>query len=276
MDEQDATKTYLIHSPDTGTVKIGVSVEPEKRLGGVQTGNPHRLELLASISGDRERELHEILKTDRLCGEWFTVTDRNRQTIADAFGIEPRKLGHLKKPKPRAPVDLADILWGEAGVVDITPAPDDWIEKLVGEVDRWWGGELAETIEIDEDGETQGDAWDVAQNMTASLCHCWGNETRAYAMWSRLVISPGWVFVFSRWPESLNAIHRMAEGFHYVADPVAAGVVIVPESSDEEMAAFVLAVLRGGPVPNVGAVNAWEIVYDNQVAAGCPPTRPIG
>ena len=59
-------------------VKIGVAKDVEKRLKGMQTGNPHKLIILAKIPCDSRRHalhleatLHERFKKDRMTGEWF-------------------------------------------------------------------------------------------------------------------------------------------------------------------------------------------------------------
>lgn len=67
---------YCIGSPERGIVKIGHSINPQKRLMELKTGNPFQLEVLAVIEGDdkKERELHEKFKDLRLAGEWFSYT----------------------------------------------------------------------------------------------------------------------------------------------------------------------------------------------------------
>lgn len=61
-----------------GSVKIGVSDDPQARLKSLQTGNHGRLYLIASFPFDSrmqaeamERELHARFTEDRLKGEWF-------------------------------------------------------------------------------------------------------------------------------------------------------------------------------------------------------------
>ena len=65
---------YLIQSDKSGMIKIGRSVDPEKRLKNLQTGNPNRLKLIAVFEnqGYREKLLHEELDKFRKKGEWFT------------------------------------------------------------------------------------------------------------------------------------------------------------------------------------------------------------
>lgn len=72
--------TYVIVDSDSHvrelgwTVKIGMSGDPEARLASLQTANPGRLMLLASIPGcGWEPLLHAMLSDFRLSGEWFKL-----------------------------------------------------------------------------------------------------------------------------------------------------------------------------------------------------------
>jgi len=64
---------YFIRSGD-GPIKIGVSVDPKKRLKGLQTAHPFKLELLCVVSGAgrKESEYHQRFAEFRLEGEWFS------------------------------------------------------------------------------------------------------------------------------------------------------------------------------------------------------------
>ena len=74
---------YFVQAGDA--VKIGKTTckELPKRMGSLQTGNPHKLELLGAVAGDRERELHDLLKDCKgdCRGEWFPV-DATMELIA--------------------------------------------------------------------------------------------------------------------------------------------------------------------------------------------------
>jgi len=78
---------YIIRAGEkkSGPVKIGVSDDAYARLKTLQTGNHQRLHLIAHFEcKDRdhafslEKTIHEILKDQRLFGEWFSV----KKTIA--------------------------------------------------------------------------------------------------------------------------------------------------------------------------------------------------
>lgn len=82
----DRRKVYLIGSKGREEVKIGISVNPEERLRGLQTSYPYKLEILACISGgkSKEQELHTKFKSYCLRGEWFKLTPE----ISKEFGIK--------------------------------------------------------------------------------------------------------------------------------------------------------------------------------------------
>lgn len=75
------TKTYFILCEHSGMVKIGTSVDPEKRLCGLQTSNPFPLKII-KITELNERELHHRFHHHRKSGEWFEFSDEIKQFIA--------------------------------------------------------------------------------------------------------------------------------------------------------------------------------------------------
>lgn len=62
---------YFIATADK--IKIGVAFDPLKRLRGLQTGNPEKLELIATFRGGLalEGEIHAKYARHRVHGEWF-------------------------------------------------------------------------------------------------------------------------------------------------------------------------------------------------------------
>jgi hypothetical protein len=67
---------YVIGEGNTsGIVKIGRSSNPATRLGGVQTGNPRKVQLLLVIpqAGQHEDALHRKFVSRRIGGEWFDL-----------------------------------------------------------------------------------------------------------------------------------------------------------------------------------------------------------
>lgn len=64
--------TYFIQAVGGGPIKIGfTSRTPNERLAALQTGSPVELRIVGLLHGNREREMHERFKDDRLHGEWF-------------------------------------------------------------------------------------------------------------------------------------------------------------------------------------------------------------
>jgi Meiotically up-regulated gene 113 len=68
--------TYFIYSPKLEAVKIGRSVDPEKRLRAIKNGNPDELRLLGVLNDDREKEFHQRFAKYRTNGEWFSLGSR--------------------------------------------------------------------------------------------------------------------------------------------------------------------------------------------------------
>jgi hypothetical protein len=81
-----AEQVYFIGTRDC--VKIGISRDISYRLRHMQTGNAHRLELLAVAEGGRvlERHYHKLFATYRLHGEWFTRSPEIEAEIARIGG----------------------------------------------------------------------------------------------------------------------------------------------------------------------------------------------
>ncbi|WP_051848611.1 MULTISPECIES: GIY-YIG nuclease family protein [unclassified Streptomyces] len=67
---------YAIRDRRTRHIKIGISVDPEKRLSSMQTGSPAGMDLLWTGTGGRPAEayLHGRFADRRIRGEWFDFT----------------------------------------------------------------------------------------------------------------------------------------------------------------------------------------------------------
>lgn len=74
---------YLIVDISNNKLKIGRSINPQKRLKQLQTSNSGLLKLMFIVNdkGYLEEELHDRFKMLRLCGEWFM----NDGTIIEYF-----------------------------------------------------------------------------------------------------------------------------------------------------------------------------------------------
>jgi hypothetical protein len=80
-----------------GYIKIGKSWDPYGRLRELQTGNPHRLKIIAIINGGYiyERYCHKLLAHLHVRGEWFEYTEeidmvieKLKIMILDVHGID--------------------------------------------------------------------------------------------------------------------------------------------------------------------------------------------
>lgn len=97
---------YFIRCTATGSIKIGLSANPWKRLSKMQSDSPGVLEMLGAEPGgaDREAELHQRFAKDRLRGEWFRPSDEivtyARALKAPATG-SPRKIYDVRTSPTR-------------------------------------------------------------------------------------------------------------------------------------------------------------------------------
>jgi predicted GIY-YIG superfamily endonuclease len=68
---------YVMRCSETKNLKVGVSQSPKSRLKSIQTSYPHKLEII--LLSDKinnaaavEQQLHSLLASFNLTGEWFT------------------------------------------------------------------------------------------------------------------------------------------------------------------------------------------------------------
>lgn len=67
-------RCYLMIDSTTGYVKIGKSIDPEKREKTLQCEKP-TIKLLHYFEGDHESELHRKYSKKRIRGEWFNINN---------------------------------------------------------------------------------------------------------------------------------------------------------------------------------------------------------
>ncbi len=67
---------YFIQESASGSIKIGISVDPKSRMYTLRTGSASPLILLGTINGgiDMEIRLHKRFKENRVNGEWFSAS----------------------------------------------------------------------------------------------------------------------------------------------------------------------------------------------------------
>lgn len=78
------TIVYAISAPGSGRIKIGRTLDIDRRFSSLSTSSPLPLELLGHtwLPDDAEAALHDYLKDDRSHGEWFIATMKV-QKVAD-------------------------------------------------------------------------------------------------------------------------------------------------------------------------------------------------
>lgn len=81
---------YLIECPALGTTKIGKAVDPEIRIGQLQTGNPTKLRLFHVILSDDpfrlETMLHHHYRRQHVYLEWYSLTGQDKLDIVYNIG----------------------------------------------------------------------------------------------------------------------------------------------------------------------------------------------
>lgn len=94
---------YFIRNTTTGTIKIGYSIDPTKRLATLQTAHHDRLEVWDAVPGDQdaERVLHRRFASFRMNGEWFhphpVVITGIAKVIEEAKQAEAKRLEELAR-----------------------------------------------------------------------------------------------------------------------------------------------------------------------------------
>lgn len=84
-------KSYLVYfvQEGEGLIKIGKTVDIERRMSGIQTHCPNPIRLLAYMEGGTrglEGKLHRLFKDKRVRGEWFDLTLEDIQSIPGNYG----------------------------------------------------------------------------------------------------------------------------------------------------------------------------------------------
>lgn len=128
---------YFIRDDD-GAIKIGHSISPEVRLGGLQVGSSRPLFLIGSIDGGEqlESELHKKFDHLKIHGEWFHAEPELEAFIDEVLGLEPTPV--IEPPKPPLSADAKVMI---ARLINIRAEHD--AESAIG----YCCSNLAEQIE---------------------------------------------------------------------------------------------------------------------------------
>lgn len=106
---------YFLQSGPGGPIKIGfTSRHVSARLAVLQVGNPHPLELLRSVPGNREdeRKLHARFASARVTGEWF-------------------------QPSPELLAFIEGVALGYRDVAAYDEQADEWLESVAEYCHLW-------------------------------------------------------------------------------------------------------------------------------------------
>jgi len=103
-------KTYFIYSKSQTAIKIGKSMQPEKRLSDLKTACPDAV-LCGFLEGDHESNFHERFKHLKIAREWFRGVDELSQFIRLTFNfVLPYHRKEIKKPVTDSLALVADDL----------------------------------------------------------------------------------------------------------------------------------------------------------------------
>ena len=103
----DGSRVYFISCGRY--VKIGVTMQVERRMEVLAASNPHELKLIGHLPGSRqaEQELHHILKAYRHRYEWFRAAPPLMRMIEDILANPPVLPIVAIEPKKRKPMAVA-------------------------------------------------------------------------------------------------------------------------------------------------------------------------
>ena len=78
---------YLVRNDRNGMIKIGRSLDVQKRIKALQTSNPFPLTLILTISTNDssqvESNLHQIFHHKRINGEWFNLSNQDINFVSN-------------------------------------------------------------------------------------------------------------------------------------------------------------------------------------------------
>lgn len=170
-----SVKTYLLYSPARHLVKVGRSLNVDKRHRSISTATGEKLKLLAVIDGDEEKRIHDALGASRQLGEWFAITDAARDILAREFRCKIP--GRREKPiATSGNITLADVaaLCETRWHLPLLP-PADAVEDMAELLVEW--------VEPYEDDPGDGsDPYFNEAFYVASICADWTQHLYGYSI----------------------------------------------------------------------------------------------
>jgi hypothetical protein len=101
---------YVIQAEGLSRCKVGIAINPKKRLESLQFASPVRLILVAAFEARQprviEREVHQRLAGKRLWGEWFDMSPAEAIAIVQTVAAAKRQTLEQWQEPP-----LLETLW---------------------------------------------------------------------------------------------------------------------------------------------------------------------
>lgn len=128
---------YLIACTENSLVKIGRSVDVDRRFGDIQRMAPVRLEILWKTEGDwrLESQLHRVFRERRVHGEWFDFSGCDPVRMAqgavageltDLQGCELSDEARLLRSHAKPPRPPVRVLWRAEEFMREVGTPVPW------------------------------------------------------------------------------------------------------------------------------------------------------
>jgi hypothetical protein len=115
---------YVIHCD--GYCKIGMAVDPLKRMGDLQVANPHPLSMVwaggvttAQPDSVTERQLHAHFAAKRVRGEWFILDDDDLAYIHELDRPATLAFYNVGRPEPDARYVQNPQVVGDVSIDDV-------------------------------------------------------------------------------------------------------------------------------------------------------------
>ena len=130
---------YFIESEESGCIKIGFSVDVERRLSGLRSATPCKLNLLLAVPGGplEEARLHGAFLKEHKSGEWFHGYGRLRSFVEWLVTLpESERAAAISNPTERERLD-----WKEKDI-----DPDKMIANMLSVLEEEYGEEFAKKL----------------------------------------------------------------------------------------------------------------------------------